>query len=211
MAITGDVTWFGSGRRDGADARAVRTMRLYFVVLAFLGLAGARSSGSRTGSRRPERSCSRRRSISFRRSARRPGSARSRRISRIPCSLPAAAPKVSTSSRRSIGGSGCARRASSCSPVRSRSGLPRRSLRYRFALRWFVGPSLVVLGYFLAGALFDVAAANVDTLIRYNVGQYRHALGLTFASLAIALTLATGSWAAAHDRCACRAASPGPA
>src|SRR5262249_21376635 len=47
-------------------------------------------------------------------------------------------------------------------------------------------------GYFLAGAMFDLAASNVDTLIRYNVGQYRHALGLTFASLAIALALATG-------------------
>jgi cytochrome c oxidase assembly protein subunit 15 len=71
-------------------------------------------------------------------------------------------------------------------------GLAAALLRYRFALRWFVGPSLVVLGYLLAGALFDVAAANVDTLIRYNVGQYRHALGLTFASLAVALALAIG-------------------
>jgi heme a synthase len=71
-------------------------------------------------------------------------------------------------------------------------GLAAALLRHRFALRWFVGPSLVVLGFFLAGAVFDLAAANVDTLIRYNVGQYRHALGVTFASLAIALTLATG-------------------
>jgi heme a synthase len=71
-------------------------------------------------------------------------------------------------------------------------GLAAALLRYRFALRWFVGPSVVVVGYFLADALFDLAASNVDTLIRYNVGQYRHALGLTFASLAIALTLATG-------------------
>jgi heme a synthase len=71
-------------------------------------------------------------------------------------------------------------------------GLWAALLRCRFALRWFAGPSLVVLGFFVAGALFDLAAANVDTLIRYNIGQYRHALGLTFASLAIALTLATG-------------------
>jgi heme a synthase len=71
-------------------------------------------------------------------------------------------------------------------------GLAAALLRYRFALRWFAGPSLVVLGFFLAGALFDLAASNVDTLIRYNIGQYRHALGLTFASLAIALMLATG-------------------
>jgi heme a synthase len=49
-----------------------------------------------------------------------------------------------------------------------------------------------VLGYFLAGTLLDLAAANVETVIRYNVGQYRHALGLTFASVAIALSLATG-------------------
>ena len=69
--------------------------------------------------------------------------------------------------------------------------LCRLLLRHRFALRWFVGPSLVVLGYVLADSLLDLAASSVDTLIRYNVGQYRHALGLTFASLAIALTLAT--------------------
>ena len=71
-------------------------------------------------------------------------------------------------------------------------GLAAALLRYRFALRWFVAPSLVVLGYFLADASFEFAASNVDTLIRYNVGQYRHALGMTFASLAIALTLSTG-------------------
>jgi heme A synthase len=71
-------------------------------------------------------------------------------------------------------------------------GLAAALLRYRFALRWFVGPSLVVLGFFLAGAVFDVAASSVDTLIRYNIGQYRHALSVTFASLAIALTFAAG-------------------
>jgi cytochrome c oxidase assembly protein subunit 15 len=65
-------------------------------------------------------------------------------------------------------------------------------LRYRFALRWFVGLSLVMVAYFLVSALFDVAAANAETLIRYNVGQYRHALDLTFASVAIALALAIG-------------------
>jgi heme a synthase len=71
-------------------------------------------------------------------------------------------------------------------------GLAAALLRYRFALRWFVGLSLVMVGYFVAAALFDVVSSNVETLIRYNVGQYRHALDLTFASVAIALALAVG-------------------
>jgi hypothetical protein len=39
MAITGDVTWFGSTAGAVPSRSAVRAMRLYFVVLAFLGLA----------------------------------------------------------------------------------------------------------------------------------------------------------------------------
>jgi cytochrome c oxidase assembly protein subunit 15 len=72
-------------------------------------------------------------------------------------------------------------------------GLVVAVLRFRFTLRWFAGVSLVVVGYFVAGALFDFAAANVETLIRYNVGQYRHMLDLTFACVAIAMVLATAA------------------
>ncbi len=70
-------------------------------------------------------------------------------------------------------------------------GLVAALLRFRFALRWFAPASLVVVGYFIATALFDVAAREVETLIRYNVGQYRHAIDLTFACLAVGTVLAT--------------------
>jgi cytochrome c oxidase assembly protein subunit 15 len=70
-------------------------------------------------------------------------------------------------------------------------GVVGAGLWFRFALRRIAGLSLIVLGYFVANALFDIAAANVETLIRYNVGQYRHVLDLTFASVAVALLLAS--------------------
>jgi heme a synthase len=72
-------------------------------------------------------------------------------------------------------------------------GLVAAVLRFRFTLRWFAGVSLVVVGYFVADALFEFAAANVETLIRYNVGQYRHTLDLTFACVGIAMVLATAA------------------
>jgi heme a synthase len=70
-------------------------------------------------------------------------------------------------------------------------GLAGASLWFRFALRRFAGLGVIVLGYFVANALFDFAAAHVETLIRYNVGQYRHALDLTFASIAVAACFAS--------------------
>lgn len=70
-------------------------------------------------------------------------------------------------------------------------GLTAALLRFQFMVRWFAAASLVVVGYFFATALFDLAAAQVETLIRYNVGQYRHAIDLAFACLAIAAIIAT--------------------
>jgi cytochrome c oxidase assembly protein subunit 15 len=70
-------------------------------------------------------------------------------------------------------------------------GLAAASLWFRFALRRFAGLGLIVLGYFVASALFDLAATDVETLIRYNVGQYRHALDLTFACVAVAACFAS--------------------
>jgi cytochrome c oxidase assembly protein subunit 15 len=70
-------------------------------------------------------------------------------------------------------------------------GLAGASLWFPFALRRVAGLSFIVLGSFVADALFGLAASNVETLIRYNVGQYRHALDLTFACLAVAAVLAT--------------------
>jgi heme A synthase len=70
-------------------------------------------------------------------------------------------------------------------------GLAGASLWSRFALRRLAGLSLILLGYFVARALLDIAASNVETLIRYNVGQYRHALDLTFACIAVAACFAS--------------------
>src|SRR5258708_9793647 len=64
-------------------------------------------------------------------------------------------------------------------------GLACASLWFRFVLRRFAGLSLILLGYFVASALFDIAASHVETLIRYNVGQYLHALALTVARIAV--------------------------
>ena len=70
-------------------------------------------------------------------------------------------------------------------------GLVGASLWFRFALRRFAGLGVIVFGYFVASALFDLAASHVETLIRYNVGQYRHALDLTFACIAVAACFAS--------------------
>jgi heme A synthase len=58
---------------------------------------------------------------------------------------------------------------------------------YRFALQRHVALGLIGLGYVAAGWCLNFAVAHVEDLARYNVGQYRHALDLTFASIALAL------------------------
>lgn len=63
--------------------------------------------------------------------------------------------------------------------------------RFRFALPRLVGQCLIVLGYLLARWLVAIAAANVEDLARFNVGQYRHAVDVTFASAAVAAILAS--------------------
>jgi cytochrome c oxidase assembly protein subunit 15 len=67
------------------------------------------------------------------------------------------------------------------------AGIP----RFRFALPRVIGLCLIVLGYALAHWLVALAAANVEDLARFNVGQYRHAVDLTFASAAVAAVLAS--------------------
>jgi heme A synthase len=191
MAIAGDVAWFDGGAGTVPSRKAVRVMRLYFIALALLGLAalifGIENRIAPTGA------------FLF-----------APPIDLVPPLSPSAwfgAFAVHQQDPVFIACGGTEsldqfkalyrwewlRQASLVALAGAAAiGLGAVLLRYRFALRWFVGPSLVVLGYFLADALFDLAASNVDTLIRYNVGQYRHALGLTFASLAIALTFAIG-------------------
>jgi cytochrome c oxidase assembly protein subunit 15 len=61
---------------------------------------------------------------------------------------------------------------------------------YRFALRPHIALALIGLDYLAAVWCLDAAVAQVADLARYNTGQYRHALDVTFASIALALVLA---------------------
>jgi heme a synthase len=190
MAITGDVAWFGGGIGT-VPTRAVRTMRLYFLVLALLGMValvfGIENRIAPTGAFlfAPP--------VDFIPPLTAPAWFGAFAVHQQDPVFIACGGSESIDQFKALYWWEWLRQASLVALAGAVAiGLAAALLRYRFALRWFAGPSLVVLGFFLAGALFDLAAANVDTLIRYNVGQYRHALGLTFASLAIALTLATG-------------------
>jgi heme A synthase len=62
---------------------------------------------------------------------------------------------------------------------------------YRFALRRHGALGLIGLGYLAAGWCLDLAVPRVEDLVRYNVGQYRHALDMMFGSLALALVLSS--------------------
>jgi heme a synthase len=191
MAIAGDMTWLGGGAGTVPSRAALRAMRLCFVALALLGVAalifGVENRVAPTGA------------FLF-----------APPVDLVPpLSAPAWFGAFAAHQQDPVfiacGGTESLdqfkaiywwewlRQASLVALAGAVAiGLAAALLRYRFALGWFAGPSLVVLGFFLAGAVFDLAASNVDTLIRYNIGQYRHALGLTFASLLIAFTFARG-------------------
>jgi heme a synthase len=62
---------------------------------------------------------------------------------------------------------------------------------YRFALRRHFALCLIGLGYMAARWCLDFAVPQVEDLVRYNTGQYRHALDMTFASVALAMVLAS--------------------
>jgi cytochrome c oxidase assembly protein subunit 15 len=62
---------------------------------------------------------------------------------------------------------------------------------YRFAWKRHVALGLIGLGYLAAAWGLDFALPRVEELVRYNTGQYRHALDLTFASAALAVVLAS--------------------
>jgi cytochrome c oxidase assembly protein subunit 15 len=62
---------------------------------------------------------------------------------------------------------------------------------YRFALRRHGALCLIGLGYLAAAWCLDLAVPRVADLARYNVGQYRHALDMTFAGVALAVALAS--------------------
>lgn len=61
---------------------------------------------------------------------------------------------------------------------------------YRFALRRHLGLCALGAVYLALVWCLDGAAARIEDLARYNVGQYRHMLDVTFASVALALVLA---------------------
>jgi cytochrome c oxidase assembly protein subunit 15 len=63
--------------------------------------------------------------------------------------------------------------------------------RFRFVLPRILALCAVVIAYALTRWLVGFAVANVDDLARFNVGQYRHAVDVTFASAAVAAVLAT--------------------
>jgi cytochrome c oxidase assembly protein subunit 15 len=62
---------------------------------------------------------------------------------------------------------------------------------YRFVLRRHAVLCLIGLGYLAAAWGLDLAVAQVADLARYNTGQYRHALDMTFADVALALVMAS--------------------
>ncbi|HEV3184819.1 MAG TPA: COX15/CtaA family protein [Xanthobacteraceae bacterium] len=63
--------------------------------------------------------------------------------------------------------------------------------QFRFALPRLIGLGLLVLAYAVMRWLVGLAAGNVDELARFNVGQYRHAVDVTFASAVVAAVLAS--------------------
>ena len=62
--------------------------------------------------------------------------------------------------------------------------------RYRFVLPRMAGLGLAGLAYWSVRTLVDFAVAHVDAMATFNVGQYRHAVDVTFASAIVAGVLA---------------------
>jgi heme a synthase len=62
---------------------------------------------------------------------------------------------------------------------------------YRFAVKRHGALCLLGLGYLAAVWCLDLTVARVADLARYNTGQYRHALDMTFAGVALALVMAS--------------------
>jgi len=61
---------------------------------------------------------------------------------------------------------------------------------FRFALPRIASLGLAVLTYGIVRTLVDFEVAHVEVLSSYNVGQYRHAVDVTFASVLVALVFA---------------------
>jgi heme a synthase len=63
--------------------------------------------------------------------------------------------------------------------------------RHRFALPRMLTLCLIVLSYVLMRWVIGLATGHFEDLARFNVGQYRHAVDVTFASAAVAAVLAS--------------------
>jgi cytochrome c oxidase assembly protein subunit 15 len=61
---------------------------------------------------------------------------------------------------------------------------------FRFALPRIASLGLAVLAYGIVRTLVDFEVAHVEVLSSYNVGQYRHVVDVTFASVLVALVFA---------------------
>src|SRR5262249_45437980 len=60
----------------------------------------------------------------------------------------------------------------------------------RFTLPRIASLGVGVLAYGIARALIDLAVAHLEVLSSYNVGQYRHAVDVTFGSVLVAVAFA---------------------
>jgi cytochrome c oxidase assembly protein subunit 15 len=63
--------------------------------------------------------------------------------------------------------------------------------RYQSILQRMVSLGLAALAYWSVRTLVDFAVAHVEALSTYNIGQYRHAVDVTFASAIVAGVLAS--------------------
>ena len=76
---------------------------------------------------------------------------------------------------------------------------------FRFTFRRHLLLGLIGLGYVVALRVLDAGVAAVPDLARYNTGQYRHAIDMTFWSVALAVVMAS----ALVPPAAARRGSPG--
>jgi heme a synthase len=63
--------------------------------------------------------------------------------------------------------------------------------RFRFVLPRLGGLALLVLAYWIARNVVELSTREIEALSRFNVGQYHHAIDVTFASAAAATALAS--------------------
>ena len=63
--------------------------------------------------------------------------------------------------------------------------------RFRFVLPRLGGLALLVFAYWIARNVVELSTREIEAIARFNVGQYRHAIDMTFTSAAAAAVLAS--------------------